>query len=213
MKDGLLGKKMGMTRVYDEKGQAHPVTVIHVAGNQVIQIKTPEKDGYSAVQVGYEDVRESRTSKPLLGHVKKHSATPKRIIREFQYQEIPSQGTILPITKFSPGDYVDVIGVTKGRGFMGVVRRYRFAGQPASHGSMMHRRTGSLGCRLTPGRIFKNKRMPGHMGTDRRTTQNLKVMQVRQEDGVILVRGSVPGANGSFLIVRRSIKKKAATAK
>ncbi len=207
MKDGLIGKKIGMTRIYDDNGQVHPATVIHVAGNQVIQIKSLEKDGYTAVQVGYEDVKESRVTKPLLGHFRKHSASPKRIIREFQYTETPSPGKIIPITLFSPGDYVDVIGITKGRGFMGVVRRYRFAGQPASHGSMMHRRTGAIGCRLTPGRVFKNKRMPGHMGNVRRTVQNLKVLQVRQDDGVIVVRGSVPGANGTFVVVRRAVKK------
>lgn len=209
MKDGLLGKKLGMTRVYDDKGVAHPVTVIHVAGNQVLQIKTPEKDGYSAAQVGYENVKETRAYKAAVGHAKKYSATPKRFIREFRYEQLPSPGSELPVTKFAVGDFVDVIGITKGKGFQGVVRRFRFAGQPASHGSMMHRRTGSLGCRLTPGRVFKNKRMPGHMGAVRRTTQNLKIVQVREDDGVLLVRGSIPGANGSFVIVRRSIKKTA----
>ncbi len=209
MKDGLLGKKLGMTRIYDEKGVAHPVTLIHVAGNQVIQIKTPEKDGYSAAQIGYESVKESRAYKSALGHAKKYSATPKRFIREFRYDDIPASGTVLPVSKFSTGDFVDIVGITKGKGFQGVVRRFRFGGQPASHGSMMHRRTGSLGCRLTPGRIFKNKKMPGHMGGNQRTTQNLKVMQVREEDGVLLVRGSIPGANGSFVVVRRAIKKTA----
>lgn len=208
MSIGLIGKKVGMTQVYLKDGSAVAVTVIDVAGNQVVQVKNADKDGYTAVQVGYSDKKEARCSKPELQHFKKHNAAAKYVVREFRTEgEAPEAGSTLGADKFADGEYVDVIGTTKGKGFSGVVKRYNFKGQPASHGSMMHRRTGSIGCRLTPGRVWKNQKMPGRHGFDRRTTQNLKVVQSRAEDGVLLIAGAVPGPNGSYVIVRPAIKK------
>ncbi len=211
MKIGLIGKKLGMTQVYTDKGEALPVTVIQVAGNQVLQVKTQEKDGYSAVQLGFDDKREKNVTSPLKGHFKKAGATPKRVLREYRIDgEAPAAGTVFGPEVFTAGDFVDVIGESKGRGFQGVVKRYDFRGQPATHGSMMHRRTGSIGCRLTPGRVWKNQKMPGHMGTDKRTTQNLQIVQSRPDDGVILVKGCVPGHINAYVFVRPAIKKQAA---
>ncbi|MCC6352354.1 MAG: 50S ribosomal protein L3 [Verrucomicrobiae bacterium] len=204
---GLLGKKLGMTRVYDDSGVSHPCTVVHVGGNVVTQVKTADADGYEAVQIGYEDVKESRAARPHVGHCKKAGSAPKRFVREFRGAAEIKAGDAVPVTTFSVGQFVDVIGISKGKGFQGVVRRHGHKGQPATHGSMMHRRTGAIGCRSTPGRIWKNQGMPGHMGDTRITTQNLRVLQVREDDQVIVIRGAVPGANGSFLIIRGAKKK------
>ncbi len=210
MSIGLLGKKVGMTRVYDDKGVVTPVTVIHAAGNALLQIKTTEKEGYHSVQIGYGDQKEHRLSKPLAGHFKKAAASPKRFIREFR---VPTGETVdgnlnLSLTRFKPGEFVDIIGQSKGKGFQGVMRKHGAHGQPAAHGSKMHRRTGAIGNRSTPGRVWKNMSMPGHMGDKRSTTQNLRIIQIREDDGVLLVRGAIPGANGSFVIIRPSKKKK-----
>lgn len=210
MSIGLIGKKVGMTQIYGKDGRSIAVTVVEVGGNQVVQVKTAEKDGYNAVQVGFDEKRESRCTKPEIGHCKKNNATTKYILREFHVEgEAPEAGTQLGADKFAVGDYVDVIGTTKGKGFTGVMKRYDFSGQPASHGHMMHRRTGSIGCRLTPGRVWKNQKMPGRHGHYRRTTQNLEVIQSRPEDGVLLISGAVPGPNGSYVIVRPAKKKQA----
>ena len=211
MSIGLIGKKLGMTQVYVNDA-AIAVTVIDVKDNQVVQVKTTDKDGYSAVQIGYDEKKESRSSKPALGHFKKHGAAPKYSVQEFRAAEadIPASGTVIGAEKFEVGQYVDVIGVTKGLGFAGVVKRYNFKGQPQSHGSMMHRRTGSIGCRLTPGLVWKNQKMPGRHGFDRRTVQNLKVIQSRPEDGVLLISGAIPGPKGSYVVVRPSKKKSVA---
>jgi large subunit ribosomal protein L3 len=211
MKIGLLGRKVGMTRIYDDHGRVTPVTVIEVGGNVPLEIKTEEKHGYSAVQVGYHDQKEQRVNKPELGHFKKHNATPKKLVREFR---LPAgtklEGTVdLSVTQFTAGDLVDVIGQSKGKGFQGVVKKHGMQGQPASHGSMMHRRNGAIGMRSTPGRIWKNMGMPGHMGDKRVTVQNLRVAQVREGDNVILITGAVPGANGSYVVVRPSKKARA----
>lgn len=209
---GLLGKKLGMTRLFDEKSQAMiPVTVIDVSGNTLLQSKTVETDGYTAVQVGFDDQKkESRVSKPDLGRFKKAGSTPKRIVKEFRFEKgaaLPTEHTGLDT--FTEGQWVDVIGDTKGRGFQGAVKRWGFGGLKMTHGSMMHRRTGAIGCRSTPGRVWKNQKMPGHMGDVPRTVQNLKVVAVRKEDGVILVSGAVPGAKGGYLTIRPAKKKSA----
>jgi large subunit ribosomal protein L3 len=197
---GLLGKKIGMTRLFDQQaGIMIPVTVIDVSGNTILQSKTPETDGYTAVQVGYGDQKEQRVTKPALGIFKKAGSTPKRFIQEFR----PGLET------FTAGQWVDVIGESKGRGFQGAVKRHGFGGLKMTHGSMMHRRTGAIGCRSTPGRVWKNQKMPGHMGTTRATVQNLKIVAVRPEDGVILVSGAVPGSNGNYVTVRPAKKKSA----
>ena len=214
MKIGLLGRKIGMTRVYDSNGKATPVTVIEAGGNSVVQIKTPEKEGYNAIQVGFEAQKESRLNKAELGHFKKAAVEPKKLLREFR---LPDEAQItgdvdLSVNQFQPGEFVDIIGRSKGKGFQGVVKKHNFAGQPAAHGSKMHRRNGAIGNRSTPGRVWKNMGMPGHLGDDRVTVQNLRVVQVRSEENVILVSGAVPGANGSYVVVRPA-KKKSSEAK
>jgi len=172
-------------------------------------VKNPERDGYTAVQVGFDLQKESRVSKPLLGHFKKANAEPKRFVREFRLPD----GTVLDgdldlsVSQFEPGQFVDVIGRSKGKGFQGVVKKHGFSGQPAAHGSKMHRRNGAIGNRSTPGRIWKNMGMPGHMGDERVTVQNLRIVQVRPDDNVILVCGAVPGSKGSFVVVRPAKKK------
>jgi len=208
---GLLGKKLGMTRLFDQPaGSMIPVTVIDVSGNTILQVKTPETDGYTAVQVGFDDQKEQRVNKPDLARFKKVGSAPKRFVKEFR---VPN-GTPLPaehpgMGTFTEGQWVDVIGTSIGKGFQGAVKRHGFGGLRMTHGSMMHRRTGAIGCRSTPGRVWKNQKMPGHMGDARATVQNLKVVAIRPEDGVILVSGPVPGAKGSYLTISPAKKKKA----
>jgi large subunit ribosomal protein L3 len=207
---GLIGKKIGMTRLFDqEAGSAVAVTVIDVGGNELVQQKTTDsKDGYRAVQVAYSDQKEQRMKQPSMGHLKKHGVSAKSIIREFRLEE----GEELPESHpgaelFKDGQWVDVIGTTKGKGFQGVVKRYNFGGGPAAHGHMTHRRPGAVGAGTWPGRIWKNQKMPGHDGQRNRTTQNLKIVQVRPDDNVILVSGAVPGSKGSYVVVRPALKK------
>jgi large subunit ribosomal protein L3 len=209
---GLLGKKIGMTRLFDEATQSMiPVTVVDVQGNTYLQHKTVEKEGYKAVQIGFDDQKkESRMTKAALGHCKKAGSSAKRLIQEFRL----CAGDSLPETHpgvelFTAGQWVDVIGTSKGHGFSGVVKRYKFGGLRMTHGSMMHRRTGAIGCRSTPGRVWKNQKMPGQDGDKQRTVQNLKVVAVRPEDGVILISGGIPGAKGSYVTVRPAKKKTA----
>lgn len=209
MSIGLLGRKLGMTRVYDEAGRSIPVTVIEAAGNALLQVKTTESDGYPAVQVGFGEQKESRVNAPDAGHFRRAGVTPRRFIREFRCQSDDEvTGEInLAVTRFQAGQFVDVIGHSKGKGFQGVVRRHNFAGQEAEHGSMTHRRPGAVGQGATPARIWKNQKMPGHMGDERVTVQNLRIVQVREEDGVLLVSGAVPGAKGGHVIIRPAKKK------
>lgn len=206
---GLLGKKLGMTRLFDEEARAMiPVTVIDVSGNTILQTKTPESDGYSAVQVGFDDQKEHRVNKPDLARFKKAGSAPKRFIQEFRFDagaDLPAEHSGLET--FSAGQWVDVIGHSKGKGFQGAVKRHGFGGLKMTHGSMMHRRTGAIAAGSTPGRVWKGQKMPGHMGTTRTTVQNLKVVAVRPEDGVILVSGAVPGTKGSYVTVRAAKKK------
>jgi large subunit ribosomal protein L3 len=215
MSIGLLGKKIGMTRLYDDKGRATPVTVIEAGGNRILQVKTADKDGYAAVQVGYGDQKPQRIGKAMTGHFAKSSSTPKRFIREFRLPAgaAAPESVDLPVTHFEAGQFVDVIGQSKGKGFQGTMKKHNFHGQPMTHGSTMHRRNGAIGNRSTPGRVWKNMGMPGHMGDERVTVQNLRILQVRGEEGVLVVAGAVPGANGSFVVVRPSKKRTAAAAK
>jgi large subunit ribosomal protein L3 len=207
MSIGLIGKKIGMTSVYDAEGRLRPVTVIAAGDNTLLRRLTSENDGYSAVQVGFDRQKESRVTKALLGGFKKADSEPKKVMREFRLQQDAPEGEInLAVTQFQPGDYVDVIGRSKGKGFQGVMKKHNFAGQGAAHGSKTHRRNGAIGNRSTPGRIWKNMGMPGHMGDERVTVQNLQVLQVREADKIILVSGAVPGANGSYVVVRPAIK-------
>ncbi len=208
MSIGLLGQKIGMTSVYDANGRLHPVTVIAAGDNVLLRRVTNENNGYSAVQVGFGAQKESRVTKQLLGEFKKAGAEPKRFVREFRLDVDAQEGEInLSVTQFQPGDYVDVIGRSKGKGFQGVMKKHNFDGQGAAHGSKTHRRNGAVGNRSTPGRIWKNMGMPGHLGDERVTVQNLQVMQVREAEKVILISGAVPGSNGSYVVVRPAIKK------
>jgi len=208
---GLLGRKVGMTHIYDDDGNAIAVTVIDVSENGVLQVKTAESDGYSAAQVGFGAQKDSRVTRPELGHFQKHGANgAKREVKEFRFASddgLPEGGQALGASLFADGQYVDVIGITKGKGFQGVVKRYGFGGLPMTHGSMMHRRPGGIGCGTDPGRVWKNKEMPGRHGVYRRTVQNLKVVQSRAEENVLLISGAVPGPKGGVVVVRPAKKK------
>src|SRR2546428_11987 len=207
MSIGLLGQKIGMTSVYDASGRLHPVTVIAAGDNVLLRRLTNENEGYAAVQVGFDSQKESRVTKSLLGEFKKVGAEPKKFIREFRLDvDLPEGEINLSVTQFQPGDFVDVTGRSKGKGFQGVMKKHNFHGQGAAHGSKTHRRIGAVGNRSTPGRIWKNQGMPGHLGDERVTVQNLQVMQVREAEKIILISGAVPGANGSYVIVRPAIK-------
>src|SRR5215470_16649543 len=207
MSIGLLGQKIGMTSVYDADGRLCPVTVIAAGDNVLLRRLTLENDGYSAVQVGFGAQKESRVTKPLQGEFKKAAVEPQKFVREFRLSDDLPEGEVnLSVTQFQPGDYVDVIGRSKGKGFQGVMKKHNFHGQGAAHGSKTHRRVGAIGNRSTPGRIWKNMGMPGHLGDERVTVQNLQVMQVREAEKVILISGAVPGANGSYVVVRPAIK-------
>ncbi|MEO7168063.1 MAG: 50S ribosomal protein L3 [Chthoniobacterales bacterium] len=211
MSIGLLGKKIGMTSIYDAKGKLRPVTVIAAGDNTLLRRLTTENDGYSAIQVGFDVQKESRVTKALLGGFGKANSEPKKLVREFRLEEDVPEGEIdLAVTQFQAGDWVDVVGKSKGKGFQGVMKKHNFHGQGAAHGSKTHRRNGAVGNRSTPGRIFKNMGMPGHMGDERVTVQNLQVLQVREEDKIILISGAVPGSNGSYVVVRPALKKPAA---
>ncbi len=202
MSIGLLGQKIGMTSVYDAKGRFCPVTVIAAGDNVLLRRLTEQNEGYSAVQVGF------GTQK--VGEFKKAGVGPQKFVREFRLTSDLPEGEInLSVTQFQAGDYVDVIGRSKGKGFQGVMKKHNFHGQGAAHGSKTHRRIGAVGNRSTPGRIWKNQGMPGHLGDERVTVQNLQVMQVRENEKIILVSGAVPGANGSYVIVRPAIKNPA----
>ena len=214
MSFGILGKKIGMTRIFNsESGSMIPVTVIAVNGNSIVQRKTLENDGYQAIQVGFGEIKEKNLSKALLKHFGKYSSAPKRFLEEFRFnpkEKLPDlkDNHIKAEDVFELGQYVDVIAKTKGKGFQGVVKRWNFGGLPQSHGSMMHRRTGGVGAGTTPGRIWKNKKMPGRHGNYRRTIQNLKVVEILKEEQIILVSGSIPGAKGEAYLVIRPAKKR-----
>jgi large subunit ribosomal protein L3 len=205
----LIGKKIGMTQVYDAQNVLVPVTVVEAGPNSVVQVKTLETDGYNAVQLGFSAQKAKNASKAELSHAKKAGLeSAPRVLSEVRLAEKPTQkaGDIVTVEVFKEGQLVDVIGVTKGKGFQGVVRRFRVAGGPATHGSMFHRRIGSIGMRQTPGRVWKNQAMPGHMGQVKRTLQNLQVIKIVADKNLILVKGAIPGANGDDVIVRTAIK-------
>jgi len=206
----LLGKKIGMTQVFDAKGNFVGVTVLEVGPCTVLQKKFPERDGYHALQLGFGQRKAKNTPKPVLGHCQKVNAGPSALIREIRTDGAISfnAGDQITVSEFQAGQFVDVIATTKGKGFQGVVRRHKFAGGPASHGQKgWFRRPGAIGERLFPGRVFRGQRMPGHMGHVRVTTQNLRVVQVRQADNALLVEGAVPGPRGGFVVVRHAKKK------
>src|SRR5438132_11427537 len=206
---GLLGKNLGQTRVYNAQGVITPVTIVLAGPNRVLQCKTQQTDGYNSVQLGFDDQKEHRLTKPLLGHIKKFSGVAVKRIQEFRnFSKEVKPGDVIGATLFAPGDYVDAIGVTKGRGFEGVVKRHRFAGGDSTHGAKgWHRRSGAIGQRLFPGTVMRGMKMPGHMGQVQRTTQNLEVVQVHEADNLLLIKGSIPGAEGDYVIIRESKKR------
>ena len=206
---GLLGKKLGQTRVYNAKGVMTPVTIVLAGPNRVLQCKTQQSDGYNAVQLGFGEQKEQRITKPMLGHLKKFNGLPLKRILEFRdFSKEVKPGDVVGPALFAPGDYVDAIGLTKGRGFEGVVKRHRFRGGDSTHGAKgWHRRAGAIGNRLFPGTVNRGMKMPGHMGQVRRTVQNLQVIQVREADNVLLIKGAIPGSNGDYVVIRESKKR------
>ena len=206
----LLGKKLGQTRVYDKNGNIVPVTVVLAGPNRVVQVKTVETDGYNAVQLGFDDQKsEKRVTKGLAGHFKKNNVQFTKRTKEFRdFEKEVKAGDVVGPDIFVVGDFVDAIGVTKGRGFEGVVKRHGFRGGDATHGAKgWKRRSGAIGQRLFPGTVMRGMKMPGHMGQVQRTTQNLEVVQVRPEDNVILIKGAIPGSKGDYVVIRGSKKK------
>lgn len=208
---GLIGKKLGQTRVYQEDGTVVSVTVVKAGPNHVVQKKTKEVDGYEAVQLGFDEQKESRLTKPALGHFVKNKAQPTKRLKEFRnFEQDVNPGDTLSVDLFKKGDVIDVIGITKGRGFQGTMKRWNFGGGPRSHGQKgFSRRPGSIGHCNEPGLVDKGKKLPGHMGQRRRTVQSLKVVDVLQEDELILVKGAIPGANGDYVVIRDAIKRRA----
>lgn len=209
---GILGTKLGMTQVFDENNRVVPVTVVKAGPNVVTRIRTPERDGYAAVQLAYGEISPRKVNKPVTGQYAAAGVNPRRHLAELRLDEEAAGdfevGQELTAEIFEPGSYVDVTGTSKGKGFAGVMKRHGFAGQGASHGTQaVHRRPGSIGGCATPGRVFKGTRMAGRMGNDRVTTQNLLVHQVDAENGVLLIKGAVPGRAGGLVMVRTAIKK------
>ena len=209
MKKFILGKKVGMTQIFDERGFAVPVTVVEAGPCTVVQNKTVDSDGYNAVKVGFEDVKEKKLNKPEKGIFSKANVGFKKYLREFRVDEASEFEIGKEITvseMFEDGDKIDVSGISKGKGFQGVIKRYGFSRGNETHGSHYHRRVGSLGATSSPGRVFKGKKMPGHMGHEKVTVQNLDIVKVDAERNLLLIKGSVPGAKGGLLTIRNSVK-------
>ena len=206
---GILGRKLGMTQVWDDENRVVPVTVVEAGPCRVVQLKTPERDGYSAVQLAFGDTKASRLSKGELGHLKTADAPPLRTLAELRVDDLAGfeVGQIIKADVFEAGDLVDVTGITKGKGFAGAMQRHNFSGQGASHGNhKKHRSPGSVGACATPGRVFKGQRMAGQYGNVRVTTLNLQVVRGDSERNLILIKGAVPGANGGLVFVRNAVK-------
>ena len=210
MKKGLIGKKIGMTQIFNEEGKVIPVTVIEAGPCVVSQVKTEETDGYNSIQLGFGAIKESKVNKPERGHFTKANIAPARYLREFRVDSIEDVkvGDELKADIFMVGDKIDIQGTSKGKGFQGVIKRHGQHRGPMGHGSMYHRRPGSMGSTSTPGRVFKGKKLPGHMGAETVTIQNLEVIKVDLDKNIILVKGSVPGAKGSILKIKSSVKAK-----
>ncbi|MBP8625863.1 MAG: 50S ribosomal protein L3 [Syntrophorhabdaceae bacterium] len=210
---GLLGKKLGMTQIFDEHGNAVSITVIQTGPCFVIQKKTVKTDGYNAIQFGFEEVKKvKKVNKPLTGHFKKANTPPMRFIKEFRVDaaevEVNEIGSQISVELFQPGEYVDVTGTSKGKGYAGVVKRHGFKGSPASRGTHeFFRHGGSIGQNMTPGRTLKGKKMAGHMGYERVTVQNLKVVEVRGDTNILMVEGAIPGPTNGYVIIKKAVKK------
>jgi len=208
MNKGLIGKKLGMTQIFWDDGSVIPVTAIEAGPCVVIQKKTADVDGYGAIQLGFDRLKEKAVNKPRKGHFKRADKGCFRILREFRVESTDDYevGSELTADIFKIGDYIDVVGTTRGRGFAGVIKRHGFHGGKATHGSMFHRAPGSIGASAWPSRVFKGKKMPGHMGNRRQTVQNLMVVGIRPEQNLILVKGSVPSSKNGIVLIKDSIK-------
>jgi len=209
MREGIVGRKIGMTQIFNEKGHIVPVTVIEAGPCVVLQRKTKEKDGYEAIQIGFDSLKESRASKQSMGHFNKANAKPLIFLKELRGAFEYNPGDEIKVGIFSEGEYVDITGISKGKGFQGGMKRHNWSGGKASHGSMSHRRIGSNGSGTSPGRVYKGKNMPGRMGFEKVTVQNLQVAKIDSENELLIVRGGIPGRNGNYLLIRKSIKKDA----
>lgn len=208
MAKGLLGRKLGMTQVFVGGEELIPVTVVEAGPCTVIQKKTRDTDGYDAIQIGFEEVKAHRVTRPALGHFKKAGSGPLRLLREIRVDNAADYevGQVLKVDMFQPGDRVDVIGVSKGKGYQGVMKRHGFGGGRGSHGSMFHRRPGAIGAHESPGKVFKGKKLAGQMGHQRVTVQNLQVVEVDTDRNLIMIRGAVPGAKHGALMLRNAVK-------
>ncbi len=208
MQKGILAQKLGMTQIFDETGRVIPVTVVLAGPNAVIQKKTAEKDGYDSVQVGFIDLKEKKANKPQKGHFAKAGVTPKRFVKELRLDDVSglNVGDEIKADVFEAGEKVDVAGITKGKGFAGTIKRWGTHRGPMTHGSGYHRGPGSMGMCSDPGRVFKGKRLPGHMGVERVTIQNLTVVKVDADKNVMLIKGGVPGPKGGLLIIKNTVK-------
>ncbi len=208
MLKGLLGRKLGMTRIFTDEGLWINVTLLEAGPCTIVQRKTADHDGYEAVQVGFGDVREKRCTKPVLSHFKKAGVSPKRVLREFRIDAASElkPGDEVRTDIFKAGDHVDVCGVSKGKGFQGVMKRHGFGGGPGGHGSNFHRAPGSIGASADPSEVIKGKKLPGQMGNEKVTVQNLQVVDVVPEKNLLVVRGAVPGARGGMVMVKHSVK-------
>lgn len=208
MKKAIIGRKIGMTQIFDENGKVIPVTVVEAGPCAVLQKKTEEKDGYNAIQVGFEDIREKLANKPKKGHFAKAGVSLKRIVREFRLENIDEYevGTEIKADVFAAGDKVDVTGVSKGKGFQGTIKRWNFHRGPMAHGSKYHRAVGSMGAASDPSRTFKNKKMPGHMGNKKSTILNIEVVKVMADKNVLLIKGGIPGPNKGYVVIKDTVK-------
>lgn len=208
MKKAIMGTKIGMTQIFDEKGRAVPVTVVEAAPNVIVQIKTDEKEGYNAVQIGFGEIRETLVNKPRKGIFAKAGVTPRRHLKEFRLDDVTpySVKDEIKVDIFEAGDKVDVSGISKGKGFAGVIKRWNFKRGPETHGSKFHRAPGSQGASSDPSRTFKNRKMPGQMGNVKRTVLNLEIVKVMPERNVILIKGGIPGPNKGTVVIRNSVK-------
>ncbi|NLM04082.1 MAG: 50S ribosomal protein L3 [Clostridiales bacterium] len=206
---GLMGKKVGMTQVFNEEGAVIPVTVIHVEPNVVTQVKNVESDGYHSVQIAYGEIKEKNVNKPLKGHFAKAGVSPKRKLKEIRLQEASelTPGQELTVEIFKVGDKVDISGISKGKGFQGVIKRHGQSRGPETHGSRYHRAPGSMGASATPARVLKGKKLPGQMGREKITVQNLEIVKVDAERNALLVKGAVPGPKKGILFIQETIKK------
>ena len=208
MLKGLIGKKIGMTQIFDEQGVAYPVTIIEAGPCYVTQVRLPERDGYAAVQLGFSEVHPKKLAAGELGHLKAGGISPLRFIREFRSKEAANVGDKLTVDMFAVGDHVDVVGTSKGKGFAGAVKRYHFQGGKKTHGqSDRHRAPGSNGSGTTPGRVFKNSRRAGHMGSERVTVQALKIVLVDTERNLLGILGAVPGGKGGLVVIKEARKQ------